>query len=424
MRAGGARAVLGCRTSTTRPWAARRLPHRASITAALAPARRGPRSDIIARRLIVALILAASVAAIGCGRRKDSHSESRAPAEPEAFKIGIMTGTSSQGGGEFRAGQLLDRKYAGRVMHITFSDNFPRESITVVAQLTGLAKDERVRVMVVGQAVPGALAAARQIRDARRDVLIGLVSPHEDPDSIDAACDLTLGTDALARGADIIAAARTMGARTFVHYSFPRHLSQRMVAQRRDVMARTCRVRGMRFCEVEAPDPAGSEGLAAARKFILEDVPRRLDSLGTATAFYATCDGLQEPLIKAILTTGVGYFVEQDVPSPTAGYPEALGLKFHDDQADTVALVQAEIRREIAVKGMSGHFGGWAADPDVVALRAATTLLVDAADGKADPSDSTTVLRYLAAEAGVPVRIRRYAPGRNHWLIAMEHITY
>jgi hypothetical protein len=335
-----------------------------------------------------------------------------------------MTGTSSQGGGEFHAGQLLDRRYPGRVMHITYSDNFPRESVTVVAQLTGLASDERVRIMVVGQAVPGALAAARRIGDVRSDVLIGFVSPHEDPDSIDAACDITLGTDPLARGADIVTAARTMGARNFVHYSFPRHLSQRLVAQRRDVMARTCRKRGMGFFEVEAPDPAGGEGLSAARKFILEDVPRQLDTLGTATAFYATCDGLQEPLIKALLSAGAGYFVEQDVPSPTAGYLEALGIKLHDEQADSVAPVQVEIRRAIAEKGMSGHFGGWAADPDVVSLRAATTLLVDAADGKADPSDSTTVLRYLAAEAGVPVRIHRYAPGRNHWLITLEHITY
>jgi len=335
-----------------------------------------------------------------------------------------MTGTPSQGGGEFHAGQLLDRRYPGRVMHITFPDNFPRESVTVVAQLTGLASDKRVRIMVVGQAVPGAAAAARQIRGARRDVLIGFVSPHEDPDSIGAACDLTLGTDPLARGAGIVDSARTMGARSFVHYSFPRHLSQRLVAQGRDAMARACRRRGIKFYQVEAPDPAGGEGLTAARRFVLEDVPRRLDTLGTATAFYATCDGLQEPLIKAILTAGSGYFVEQDVPSPIAGYPEALGLKISAERADSVALVQAEIRRAIAEKGMSGHFGGWAADPDAVALRAATALLVDAADGKADPRDSTTVLRYLTAEAGVPLRIHRYAPGRNHWLITMDHVTY
>ena len=57
------------------------------------------------------------------------------------FKIGIMTGTVSQGEDEFRAGQQLAQKYGARVKHVTYPDNFMNEQETVIAQMVGLAAD-------------------------------------------------------------------------------------------------------------------------------------------------------------------------------------------------------------------------------------------------------------------------------------------
>jgi hypothetical protein len=60
----------------------------------------------------------------------------------------------------------------------------------------------------------------------------------------------------------------------------------------------------------------------------------------------------------------------------------------------------------------------------MVAMRASADLLVDALEKKVDVRDSATVLRYLEAEAGGPVTIRRYDPRGNQWLIVLEHVTY
>jgi hypothetical protein len=368
------------------------------------------------------VFLAASMS--GCTARKSEPPQAQAPPPRDEFKIGIMTGTASQGAEDFRAGEQVERRYPGRVLHITYPDNFPSETETVVAQLVGLAADPRVRVILVGQAIPGSVTAARRIRQQRPDILIGFVGPHEDPDVVNGACDLAIEPDEHARGTAIVEAARKMGARNFVHYSFPRHLSQQFIAERRDIMKKACARHGMRFFSVEAPDPAGDDGLGAGQRFISEDVPRRLDSLGPATAFYSTSDGLQAPLIKAILAAAAGYFVEQDVPAPSQGYPEALGISIPSDKEDSLAWIHAENRRAIAAKRMSGHFGTWEQPVDMVAIRAGARLLVDAADKKADLRDSATVRRYLEAEAGVPLRLRRYDPKGNQWLILMDHVTY
>jgi hypothetical protein len=374
-------------------------------------------------RPIVGLVAATFIAVLGC-----SKPQARTPASggdtTGVFKIGVMTGTASQCEEDFRGGEDIEHNYPGRVRHITYPDNFPSEVETVVAQLAGLAADPEIKIIMVGQAIPGSVTAARRIRATRPDILIGLVSSHEDPDTVDQVCDLAILPDQVARGSGIVASAQTMGAKNVVHYSFPRHMSQRLLAQRRDIMRAECRKRGMDFLAVTAPDPIDGGGLQAAQRFILEDVPRRLRGLGPATAFYATDDGMQEPLIKAILLAKAGYFVEQDAPTPTAGYPAALGLKLSREMAADVDSVHAENKRLIAGHGMSGHFGTWAAPVGPLAERAMANLLVDAVDRKADPRDSSTVLRYLEAEAGCPVHIRRYGPGGNQWLITLDHVTY
>ncbi len=340
------------------------------------------------------------------------------------FKIGIMTGTVSQGEEDFRGAQQVIARYGtDHVKHVTYPDNFSSELETVISQLTGLAADPEVKVIVVGQAIPGSASAARKIRETRPDVLIGFVGPHEDPDVINPVCDIATQPDQITRGTTIIETARQMGARHFVHYSFPRHMSQLLLKQRKDIMEQECRKRGMEFHFVTAPDPTGEAGLPGAQQFILEDVPRQLQRLGQATAFYSTNDGMQEPLIRSILQHG-GYFVEQDVPAPTAGYPAALGMSIPPDKAGDMNYINGEIKRLIAEKGKSGHFGSWTQPVDMVAIRAFTNLLVDAVERRADFRDSVTVKRYLEAEAGGQVLTRKYDRVGNQWLVVLEHVTY
>ena len=368
--------------------------------------------------------LALSLALAGCAPTAHPAAQAARHTGADDFKIGVMTGTVSQGEEEFRAGQQIERTYGPRVRHITYPDDFVQEQATVIAQLTGLAADPDIRVIVVSQAVPGSVAAARRIRQMRPDVLIGFVGAHEDADSVDQVCDIAIQADELARGATIVDTAHQMGARNFVHYSFPRHMAQPLLAARRDAMKLECAKRGMNFYFVTAPDPMGEGSLPEAQQFILEDVPRQLARLGKQTAFFCTNDGMQEPLIKSILAEG-GLFVEQDAPAPTAGYPAALGLSIPAEHEDDMPWINAEIKRLIAERGATGRFGSWVAPVSMVTTRAIAHLLVDAVDHRADCRDSSTVARYVAAECnGSPVKLRRYGPNSRQFLVILDHVTY
>jgi hypothetical protein len=378
----------------------------------------------VPRRLRVASSIVLLVL-LSCARSQQPASDSRTTAAGnDHFKIGIMTGTVSQGEEDYRAGQQVAARYPGRVTTVVFPDNFSTEVETVISQLVALSTDPAVKVVIAGQAINGCVSAARKIREQRPDVLIGFMYPHEDPDLAMSVCDLAILPDELARGTALIENAQNMGAKHLVHYSFPRHMSMVMLSRRRDIMIRECARRGIEFHYVSAPDPTGEGGLPGTQQFILEDVPRELARFGPQTAFFSTNDGMQEPLIRAILTAKRGYFIEQSTPAPTAGYPAALGLSIPPDKKGDMAWIRAEIKRRIAERGMSGHFGTWPQSVDMVAIRSIAHLLVDAAAKKVDTRDSVTVRRYVEEEAGGPVNLHRYAPNGNLWLLRMEHITF
>ncbi|HET9325430.1 MAG TPA: DUF3798 domain-containing protein [Candidatus Eisenbacteria bacterium] len=373
--------------------------------------------------LLFALAVAALVA--GCsGQQAKAPDASQPMAQAQGFKLGVMTGTVSQNEEEFQAAQQLARKYGARLKHVTYPDNFMNEQETVIAQLVGLASDPEVKVIVVGQAIPGSIAAARKIREQRPDILIGFVEPHEDPAMVNETVDIAVQPDQIERGRTIIAEAASMGAKNFVHYSFPRHMSQELLARRRDIMKEAAAEKGMKFYFVTAPDPMAEGGIPASQQFVLEDVPREVKKHGPQTAFFSTNCSMQDPLIRSVLSSG-GYVPEQCCPSPTHGYPTALGIAVPRDKAGDIAFINAENKRVIAEHKMTGHFGTWIAPESMVAIRAVANLLVDSVDKKADHKDQATVQKYLQDEAGAAVKIKKYDEQKgNQYLILLDHIVY
>ncbi|HYQ88908.1 MAG TPA: DUF3798 domain-containing protein [Candidatus Binatia bacterium] len=375
--------------------------------------------------LLLLVLAGCSAKTDGAATAQASTAGAKAPVTPIPFKIGIMVGTVSQGEDEFRAGQMVVAKYgADHVKMVTYPDNFMQEQETVISQLVGLSSDPEVKVIVVGQAVPGTVAAVRKIREKRPDILIGMIEPHEDPDVVNAAADISIQPDQLARGRTIVAVAKKMGVTDLVHYSFPRHMSMELLAKRRDIMKQACAENGIKFHFVTAPDPMGEGGLPATQQFVMEDVPRELKQFGPKTAFFSTNCGMMDPMIRTVLNDG-GYVPEQCCPSPTHGYPTALGIAIPPDKAGDFAYINAENKKVIADHHMTGHFATWPVPEVMLSIRAMTDLLVDSAMKKADYKDFATVKTSMEQHAGVPIVLTKYDEKKgNSYLFLVSNIYY
>jgi len=147
---------------------------------------------------------------------------------------------------------------------VTYPDNFMQEQETVIAQLVGLASDPDVKVIVVGQAIPGSVAAVRKIRGETprhpdRDGRAARGSGYREPDRRQSRSSRISSR----AGRTIVDVAHKMGVTDLVHYSFPRHMSMELLARRRDIMKQACAEQGIKFHFVTAPDPMGEGGLPA-----------------------------------------------------------------------------------------------------------------------------------------------------------------
>ena len=286
-----------------------------------------------------------------------------AAAEEAPFHIGIMTGTVSQSEDDLRGAELMIQKYGnsaegGMITHITYPDNFMSEMETTIGQIVGLADDPKMRVIVVNQAIPGTAEGFRRVREKRPDIILLAGTAQEDPAVITAAADLALIADDISRGYTIPLGAQKMGAKTFVHVSFPRHMSYETLGRRRAIMEAACKDLGIKFVFETAPDPTSDVGVAGAQQFILEQMPAWLEKYGKDTAFFCTNDAHTEPLLKRIAELG-GYFVEADLPSPLMGYPGALGIDLSQEKGDWTAILK-KVEESVEKAGGKGRMGTWA----------------------------------------------------------------
>jgi ABC-type sugar transport system substrate-binding protein len=98
------------------------------------------------RKNITALILVLLMTFVlaGCGKQ-GAQQEKDTP----GYKIGVVTPTLSTSEDEFRAADMMAKKYPEIVKHITLPENFSTEIETGLSQITSLADDPQMKAIIV-----------------------------------------------------------------------------------------------------------------------------------------------------------------------------------------------------------------------------------------------------------------------------------
>ena len=283
-------------------------------------------------------------------------------AEEANWKVAIMTGTVSQGEEEFRAAEkAIETWGAEHIITDTYPDNFMSEMETTISKLVAFASDPEVKAIVMCQAVPGATAGFEKIKNelGRDDILFIAGTPQEDPAVISAASDIVMYADEAAQGDTIMEKCAEWGIEVFVHYSFPRHMAMELIVARHELLQANADALGIELVDVTAPDPTAEAGLSASQQFILEDVPRQMETYaGKKVAFFTTNCGMQPSLQTAILTEPNAYYPQPCCPSPYHAFPATLGLELAvgGDDAEALKAIAAKLADYDAV----GRYSTWA----------------------------------------------------------------
>ena len=349
--------------------------------------------------LLLALVMVFALAACG-GSGSESGSGD--------YKIGIITGTVSQGEEEYQAAQNLKAKYGDKVVTATYPDNFSTETEQTIATVTNMAADPDVKAIVFVQAVPGATAAINKVKETRDDILFisGVVA--EDPGVIAAASDICLLVDEIQMGTTIIEQAAAMGAETFVHISFERHLGYATIAARQALFKENCARLGIEYVEATAPDPTGDAGVTGAQAWVTENIKVYVDQYGKDTAFFCTNCSMQVPLIQQVAELGAIY-PQQCCPSPYHAYPSAFNISTEGHEGDVPYMLE-QITAKVAEYGNTGRMSTWEVPVNMVMIEAGFNYAEKWIKGEiTERCDEAALLKEIQAIAGDAASITKYS---------------
>ena len=337
--------------------------------------------------LLLALIMALSL--VACGEKKGETDDNTVP-----YKIGIVTGSVSQSEDDRRGAEAFQKEYGEDMVQLAiYPDNFTEETETTIQSIVNLSADPLMKAIIVNQAVPGTTEAFRKIKETRPDIICIAGEAHEDLPEISSAADLVTNNDFVSRGYLIIRTAHELGCDTFVHISFPRHMSYETMSRRVAIMKAACEEFGMKFVLETAPDPTSDVGVSGAQAYILEQVPAWVEKYGQKAAYFCTNDAHTEPLLKQLLQYG-GYFIEADLPSPLMGYPGALGIDLTEEAGDFEKIL-TKVESAIVEKGGADHFGTWAYSYGYTLSAGLALHAKNVLDGKSELKDMDDVAAAL-----------------------------
>lgn len=334
--------------------------------------------------------------------------ESDAP----AYKIGIITGTVSQGEEEYQAALKAKETYGDMIVTATYPDNFSSETEQTIATVTNMAADPAVKAIVFVQAVPGATAAINKVKETRDDVLFVTGVCAEDPAVIASAADICMLVDEIAMGTTIIDQAHKMGAKTFVHVSFERHLGYATIGARKELFEKRCEELGIQYVEATAPDPTGDAGVTGAQAWITENIKVYVDQYGKDTAFFSTNCSMQEPLILQCAELGA-IFPQQCCPSPYHGYPSAFAISTEGHEGD-VDYILGEITKKVAEYGNEGRMSTWGTPVNMLMIEAGVDYAIKYCEGQTNGKlDEEVFFECLKAKGGEEMTISKYVDGET-----------
>jgi len=361
----------------------------------------------------------------------DTAGETAAATDAAAnYKIGIITGTASQGDEEITQAKMMKDKYGDMIVTSTYPDNFTSEVETLISNAVSMASDPDLKAIVWCQAVPGTSAAIDKVRETRPDMIFIVGTPGEDPDVINPKADIVFQVDEPGCGIVLPPQAASQGAKTMIHYSFPRHMSYSLIVARHENLKTYCAENGIELVDVTAPDPTGDSGITGAQQFIVEDVPRQVEKYGADTVFFTTNCGMQEPLIRTVFEQG-GIYSLQCCPSPFHAFPAALNIDMTGHEADVDYMLE-QIQAKVTEYEMGGRVSTWGVPCNMLFIEAGVEYAKKVLDGETNGVVlDDAVLRATVQECAGDVQMtlvnHEDANGvakDNHYLVMADFVTF
>jgi hypothetical protein len=115
---------------------------------------------------------------------------------------------------------------------------------------------------------------------------------------------------------------------------------------------------------------------------------------------------------------------EQCCPSPTHGYPGALGIAISEEEAGDMAAIRAAIQAKVEEGGQHGRMATWPVSVGMVAIEAMIELGIKGVKGEVEVNDPAAVRAELEKASGVEVALVPFEGKDNYYLFLLDSVIF
>lgn len=376
--------------------------------------------------VLLACVMVFSMFLTACGNSNEEPKEKKQTetTSEDEYHVAIVTPTLSVSEDEFRAGQQLEEQYPDIVQHLVLPEKFDTEIEGCISTIVSAADDPLMKAVVVISGQSGLIPAFQQIKEKNPDIITISAPIYDEPDMMAEYIDLNLDMDAVRRGETIPTKAHEMGAKTFIHYSFPTHLAKPLITARKDKMKETCEKLGMEFVEVITPDPQTGNGPEAMQQFLREDIPRQIEKYGTDTNIFGSNCPMYDVIIDEALKLKFTV-AEQCCPTPTQAFPTVLGLEISEEDATNFDKINEMIAEKVDAAGMKGRLSGWPIPSTIFLPKFGVEVAMEMiTNPDFDPNSAENLGKLAKEKFDLEVDFQQYEDYENYYMFIMEDIYY
>ena len=379
--------------------------------------------------LCITMVAAMAMGCSGTSEKKGDASKTNTEKgeDSDAYHVALVTPTLSTSEDEFRAGEEMASKFPDIVTHLTLPENFETEIETCISTIVSAADDPLMKAVVVISGQSGLIPAFQQIKEKNPDIITISAPIYDEPDMMSQYIDLNIDTNWIKRGETIPTKASDMGAKTFVHYSFPTHLSKPLVSARKEMMEKTSKELGMEWVEVITPDPQTGDSVEAMQQFLREDIPRQIEKYGPDTNIF----GSNCPMYDVILDEALKLkftVAEQCCPTPTQAFPTVLGLEIGEEEATDFDKINGMITEKVDAAGMKGRISGWPIPVTIYMPEFGVYVAMEMIENDFDPLNIDNLTKLTEEKFGIGVEFEKLDDNGttydNYFVLIMESIFY
>ncbi|MBE6771819.1 MAG: DUF3798 domain-containing protein [Ruminococcaceae bacterium] len=287
----------------------------------------------IAATMLATVLLFSLASCKNIGKTEDD--EVKIPAK----KVAILVAPEAQYPEDYRAAQELAAEYPNSVVIKEYDDSriLKAGDPGIITHSVELANNPEIGAIIYARATQYTRNAIYKAKEINPDIITVCVEPEEDIKEIAELSNLVYCVDWAKAAEDVVAQAKTQGAKYFVTFSFSRHISgNSLIRSEIDAFKKACEAQGITYIYENSEDTNKSTQIPGAQKYIKEAVARLyLNNTveGSDVALFSTDSSVQSTLIEQANSRGLIY-VCPSFPTAYNGLGEVYDIETPEKISD------------------------------------------------------------------------------------------